>query len=88
MSLGHADLPQGFPQPLTVSMLRGAPAESSVGLVGLREIIPMGPDLGSVLSLPWLQDLWMLWGLVAPLPGLVPRAPESLQPSLLFLQLL
>lgn len=47
MSLGHADLPQGFPQPLTVSMLRGAPAESSVGLVGLGEIIPMGPDLGS-----------------------------------------
>lgn len=47
MSPGHADLPQGFPQPLTVSMLRGAPAERSllsVGSLGLGDIIPMGSD--------------------------------------------
>lgn len=50
MSPGHADLPQGFPQPLTLSMLRGALAERSllsVGSLGLGDIIPMGPDLGS-----------------------------------------
>lgn len=59
MGRGHADLPQGFPQPLTMSMLRGAPAESLVGLPGLREIIPMGPDLGFKIS-GCCGDWWLL----------------------------
>lgn len=47
---GRADLPQSFPQPLAMSVLREASAEGSllsVGSLGLGEIIPMGPDLGS-----------------------------------------
>lgn len=79
MSPGHADLPWEFPQPLTVSMLRGAPAERSLSQwdhwdwgTSFARDQTLAQKCLAVLSLLWLQNLWMLWGLVAPLPGLVP----------------